>query len=84
MTFECTHKDAMVVTTPPLSNVCEECVRMGDTWLHLRRCMTCGHIGCCDSSKNRHATKHFHATEHPIVRSQEEGWFWCYIDELMF
>jgi len=65
---------------------CEECLRMGDSWVHLRLCMTCGHVGCCDSSKNKHATKHFHAVKHPIVRSLEPGeeWGWCYVDELMF
>ena len=52
---------------------CEECIKMGDTWVHLRLCMNCGHVGCCDSSKNKHATKHFHTTKHPIVRSIEPG-----------
>ena len=58
---------------------------MGDTWVHLRLCLTCGHVGCCDSSKNKHATKHFHATNHPIIQSFEPGedWGWCYIDQLM-
>jgi monovalent cation:H+ antiporter-2, CPA2 family len=66
----------------PSSRGCEECVATGDEWVHLRICMTCGHVGCCDSSKNRHATKHHHATGHPIVRSMEpgEGWGWCYVD----
>jgi uncharacterized UBP type Zn finger protein len=52
----------------------------------LRLCLSCGHVGCCDSSKNKHATKHFHATKHPIIRSIEPGesWMWCYVDELMF
>jgi uncharacterized UBP type Zn finger protein len=65
---------------------CEECLAMGDTWVHLRLCMQCGHVGCCDDSKNRHATKHFHATAHPIVRSLEPGerWGWCYVDQLFF
>jgi uncharacterized UBP type Zn finger protein len=67
-------------------HVCEECVKMGDTWVHLRLCEICGHVGCCDSSKNKHATKHFRATKHPIVKSIEPGedWFWCYVDEVMF
>lgn len=58
---------------------------MGDTWVHLRLCESCGHVGCCDSSKNRHATKHFHKTKHPIMRSIEPGedWGWCYVDEVM-
>ena len=57
---------------------------MGDSWVHLRLCRTCGHVGCCDSSKNKHATKHFHATKHPIVTSLEPGedWSWCYDDEV--
>ena len=57
---------------------------MGDSWVHLRLCMTCGHVGCCDSSKNKHATKHFHQTQHPIMRSIERGedWGWCYIDDV--
>ena len=65
---------------------CAECIKMGDTWVHLRLCMNCGHVGCCDSSKNKHATKHFHTTKHPIVRSIEPGeeWGWCFIDEEMF
>ena len=56
---------------------------MGDVWVHLRLCLSCGHVGCCDSSKNKHATKHFRATQHPIIRSLEPGedWRWCYVDE---
>jgi CPA2 family monovalent cation:H+ antiporter-2 len=69
----------------PSANGCEECLKTGDTWVHLRICMTCGHVGCCDSSKNKHATKHYHRTTHPIVRSLEPGedWGWCYEDEAM-
>jgi CPA2 family monovalent cation:H+ antiporter-2 len=64
---------------------CEECLRLGDGWVHLRGCMTCGHVGCCDDSKNRHATRHYHATTHPISRSMERGedWAWCYVDEVV-
>jgi uncharacterized UBP type Zn finger protein len=64
---------------------CEECLKMGDTWVHLRLCLSCGHVGCCDSSKNKHATKHYHSTKHPLVRSIEPGesWVWCYADEMM-
>jgi uncharacterized UBP type Zn finger protein len=64
---------------------CEECLKMGDDWVHLRLCLTCGHVGCCDDSKNQHATKHFHATKHPVIRSFEPGedWKWCYVDELI-
>jgi uncharacterized UBP type Zn finger protein len=69
----------------PSAPGCEECLKMKDRWVHLRMCLTCGHVGCCDSSKNKHATKHFHATSHPIVRSIEPGerWRWCYADQLM-
>jgi uncharacterized UBP type Zn finger protein len=61
---------------------CEECLATGSRWVHLRECLVCGHIGCCDSSPNRHATAHFHATRHPIVASAEPGetWSWCYVD----
>jgi uncharacterized UBP type Zn finger protein len=64
---------------------CAECEKMGDTWVHLRECLVCGHVGCCDSSKNKHATKHFHATMHPVMRSLEPGedWGWCFVDEVM-
>lgn len=70
----------------PERHVCEECVKMGDRWVHLRICLTCGNVACCDSSKNKHATKHFHATRHPIIRSIEPGenWGWCYIDEITY
>ena len=64
---------------------CEECLKTGDMWVHLRECLTCGHVGCCDSSKNAHATKHFQATKHAVMRSVEPGedWGWCYVDEVM-
>jgi len=63
---------------------CEECLKMGDDWVHLRLCLTCGHVGCCNNSKNKHAAKHFHETNHPVVKSFEPGedWLWCYADEL--
>ncbi len=69
----------------PRTNGCEECLRKGDKWVHLRLCMKCGHVGCCDSSPNKHASKHHHATGHPIVRSLEPGesWGWCYVDKEM-
>lgn len=69
----------------PSAQGCEDCLRIGAAWVHLRLCMACGHVGCCDSSPNRHATKHFHTTAHPIVRSLEPGedWGWCYEDEVM-
>ena len=62
---------------------CEECEKIGDQWVHLRLCLTCGHVGCCDSSKNKHATKHFHHSHHPVIKSHEPGenWQWCFVDE---
>jgi uncharacterized UBP type Zn finger protein len=68
---------------PKTSGGCEECLQMGSDWVHLRLCLSCGHVGCCDSSPNKHATKHFKTTEHPIIRSFEPGetWEWCYPDE---
>ncbi len=81
----CTHLDqtAGVVAS---STGCEDCLRIGGVWVHLRLCMTCGHVGCCDNSPNRHATAHYHAVNHPIVRSYEPGedWWYCYVDDLMF
>ncbi len=81
----CSHLNQIREVTPR-SNGCEDCLRIGDTWVHLRLCMTCGHVGCCDQSKNKHATKHFHSTGHPIIRSFEPGedWGWCYRDQLVF
>ncbi|HKC12203.1 MAG TPA: UBP-type zinc finger domain-containing protein, partial [Vicinamibacteria bacterium] len=67
----------------PSASGCEDCLRTGSEWLHLRLCLECGHVGCCDSSPNRHATKHFQQTAHPVIRSLEPGedWRWCYVDE---
>jgi uncharacterized UBP type Zn finger protein len=83
--IECEHIDAAQDFTPK-QRVCEECVKMGDRWVHLRICLSCGHVGCCDSSKNKHATKHFHATDHAVMRSIEPGedWGWCFVDEVVF
>ena len=81
----CSHLDQ--ITNPrPHSKGCEECLKMGDSWVHLRLCESCGHVGCCDSSKNKHATKHAHATSHPIVKSLERGedWLYCYVDDVTF
>ena len=83
----CGHLDQIeLVELPAEVAGCEECLASGDRWVHLRMCQTCGHIGCCDSSPNRHATAHFQSTGHPVVRSAEPGedWSWCYADELMF
>ena len=56
---------------------------MGDTWMHLRLCRTCGHVGCCDDSKNHHATRHYNSTDHPLIAYERgENWMWCYPDEL--
>jgi len=80
----CSHLD-QIQNPSPKTDGCEECLRMGDSWVHLRLCEICGHVGCCDSSKNKHATKHFQKTKHPIMRSFESGedWGWCYIDDVM-
>jgi hypothetical protein len=82
----CVHlSEAPENVKPNTPEGCEECLKTGDTWVHLRLCLTCGHVGCCDSSKNRHATKHFEATKHPVIKSFEPGedWIYCYIDDLM-
>lgn len=81
----CSHIKTIKPVTPS-GKGCKECLEMGDDWVHLRLCMDCGHVGCCDDSKNKHATKHFHATKHPIIYSFElgEAWGYCYVDDLMF
>jgi uncharacterized UBP type Zn finger protein len=68
----------------PSADGCEDCLRIGDVWVNLRLCLTCGHVGCCDDSKNKHASRHYHETEHPVIVSYEEGenWLWCYVDEV--
>jgi uncharacterized UBP type Zn finger protein len=85
MARTCSHLQQPQKITSTKTHVCEDCIKTGDSWVHLRMCMECGHVGCCDSSKNRHATKHFHATKHPVMRSAEPGenWTWCYVDEVM-
>jgi len=79
----CTHTN-QIRDVKPVTQGCAECLKMGDTWVHLRLCMICGHVGCCDSSKNKHATKHFKSSGHPLIRSIEPGesWVWCYVDEM--
>jgi hypothetical protein len=84
---------AMTICTPrdqirdvgPSTGGCEECLELGERWGQLRMCLACGHVGCCDSSRNKHATAHFHATGHPVMRSIEPGesWKWCYVDKTM-
>ena len=79
----CGHIKDHVKPVKPSSKGCEDCLKTGDSWVHLRMCLECGHVGCCDSSKNRHARAHFDATRHPIIQSAERGekWRWCYLDE---
>lgn len=80
----CTHRGLIQPVTPRTPQGCEECLAIGDTWVHLRLCLICGHVGCCDNSKNKHASRHFHATGHPIIQSFQPGedWQWCYIDQI--
>jgi CPA2 family monovalent cation:H+ antiporter-2 len=78
----CGHLDT-IRTVRPSATGCEDCLATGDAWVHLRICLSCGHMGCCDSSPNRHARKHWAATGHPLMRSMEPGetWGWCFVDE---
>jgi uncharacterized UBP type Zn finger protein len=80
---ECKHLDQINDVTPSSSG-CEECLALGDTWVHLRMCLTCGRVACCNSSKNKHATKHYEASNHPLIESAQPGedWRWCYIDQV--
>ena len=87
MTSICSHLDQIALLELPAAvDGCEDCLLTGGRWLHLRICLTCGHVGCCDSSPSRHATAHHHATKHPIIRSLERGedWSWCFLDEVAF
>lgn len=79
----CAHLSELTVTEPSTTEGCEDCLRTGGRWVHLRLCMACGHVGCCDSSPNRHATAHVREAGHPVVQSFEPGerWAWCYEDE---
>lgn len=79
----CTHIDSVHPKPARTPAGCEECLKAGTQWVHLRLCLDCGHVGCCDSSPGRHATKHYHTTQHPVMASLELGerWAWCYIDE---
>jgi uncharacterized UBP type Zn finger protein len=82
---QCTHLDTIEITELPDEVAgCEDCLATGGVWLHLRICLNCGHVGCCDDSPNRHATAHANSDGHPLIRSLEPGeeWSWCYIDEL--
>ena len=81
----CEHLQSISEIKTPKEYVCEECIKTGSTWVHLRTCQTCGATHCCDSSAHKHATKHFHRSGHPVVVSAEPGerWLWCYKDAMM-
>ena len=83
---QCEHLRDVRAVEPRTPQGCEECLAMGSGWVHLRLCLECGHVGCCDDSPNRHATKHFHQSGHAVIRSFEphEDWGWCYVDGLFF
>jgi len=83
MADKCAHA-AKIRDVTPSALGCEECLKIGSQWVHLRLCRTCGHVGCCDQSPHRHATAHFHALGHPIIEGYDppEGWGWCYVDEV--
>ena len=80
----CSHLNQVHAVTPGTPNGCAECLASGSRWVHLRLCLSCGHVGCCDDSPNKHATAHFHATGHPVIEGYDppEGWGWCYVDEV--
>ena len=83
----CDHTKAIDVNvTPTTTEGCEECLKINSQWVHLRMCMICGKVGCCDNSPNKHATKHYQEVNHKIMRSFEPGenWYWCYEDEIIF
>ncbi len=82
---ECTHTDSIRPVEPSSLAGCSECLKSGDRWVHLRLCLTCGEVGCCDSSPNQHASKHAAAAGHPIAASFEPGenWAWCFVDEVV-
>ena len=86
MAQQCKHLAQVRDVKAKTPDGCEECLASGDEWVHLRLCLECGHVGCCDDSPNRHATKHFHKTKHPVMRSFEPGedWGFCYVDDVMF
>ncbi|PWR07032.1 hypothetical protein DKT68_20415 [Micromonospora acroterricola] len=82
--MSCQHLTEAGAVEPGTVEECPDCVAIGDAdWVHLRACLTCGHVGCCDSSPNQHATKHFESSGHPVIRSAQPGetWRWCYVDE---
>jgi len=83
MSDACGHLD-LINDVQPRANGCEDCLAIGGRWVHLRLCLTCGHVGCCDSSPNKHATAHYHSADHPLIQSFEPGedWVWCYVDNV--
>ena len=83
--MDCTHLRNAGDPAPRTPDGCEECLKMGDSWVQLRLCRSCGHVGCCDSSKNKHAARHYRETGHPVIRAFEPGedWSWCYVDRQM-
>ncbi len=83
--MSCAHLSGLSPMEPNTVHGCEDCLRIGASWVHLRLCMACGHVGCCDSSPNRHATAHFGESSHPVVQSYEPGeaWAYCYVDDGM-
>lgn len=80
------HLSQVRPVTPLTPEGCEECLRLGSPWVHLRLCLSCGHVGCCDESRNKHATLHFKQSGHPIIQSFEPGetWGWCFVDRAFF
>jgi uncharacterized UBP type Zn finger protein len=86
MSDTCTHTGDIASAPAPSGDGCVECLASGDRWVHLRRCIECGHVGCCDSSPNKHASHHARETGHPLIQSFEPGeeWFWCFADDLFF
>ena len=85
MASGCKHLASLQPVTPRTPEGCEECLASAGVWVHLRLCLSCGHVGCCDNSPNRHATKHYHSSHHPVIRSFEPGedWGFCYDDQVM-
>ena len=81
----CRHVEETPIVKPHDVDGCEECLKTGGWWVHLRCCLECGYVGCCDDSPGKHATAHFRATTHPLIRSMEPGedWAWCYVDEIV-
>jgi len=83
--MQCSHLDQVHEVSPRTPKGCEECLKSHGSWVHLRLCLNCGHVGCCDNSPGKHATKHFHQVRHAIIRSLEPGedWGWCYLDDIL-